>query len=169
MTFSHPLNIIVLAAGKGTRMKSETPKVLHAAAGRSLVEWVLAAAEGLAPERLHVVIGPESENRIDDLPWAKPGSWSVQRDRKGTGHAVQQAADALSGASGYTLVLYADTPLVTTAALRALVEDTIADNADVALTVFEAQEPARYGRIVLDDEGRPLEIVEAKDATPEPS
>ena len=166
MTFSHPLNIIVLAAGKGTRMKSETPKVLHAAAGRSLVEWVLAAAEGLAPESLHVVIGPESESRIDDLPWAKPGSWSVQRDRKGTGHAVQQAADALSGASGYTLVLYADTPLVTTAALRALVEDTIADNADVALTVFEAQEPGGYGRIVLDDEGRPLEIVEAKDATP---
>lgn len=167
MTFSHPLNIVVLAAGKGTRMKSDTPKVLHAAAGRSLVEWVMAAAEGLSPELLHVVIGPESESRVEDLPWAKPGSWSVQRERKGTGHAVQQAADAMAGASGYTLVLYADTPLVTTQALRTLVEDTIADKADVALTVFEAEEPGGYGRIVLDDEGRPLEIVEAKDASPE--
>jgi bifunctional UDP-N-acetylglucosamine pyrophosphorylase/glucosamine-1-phosphate N-acetyltransferase len=73
----------------------------------------------------------------------------------------------MAGASGYTLVLYADTPLVTTQALRTLVEDTIADKADVALTVFEAEEPGGYGRIVLDDEGRPLEIVEAKDASPE--
>ena len=74
MAFSHPLNIIILAAGKGTRMKSATPKVLHAAAGRSLVEWVKAAGEGLSPAQMHFVIGPESEDRIDALPWADQGN-----------------------------------------------------------------------------------------------
>ncbi|MGB1159721.1 MAG: bifunctional UDP-N-acetylglucosamine diphosphorylase/glucosamine-1-phosphate N-acetyltransferase GlmU [Alphaproteobacteria bacterium] len=167
MALLHPLNIIILAAGKGTRMKSATPKVFHAAAGRTLVEWVLAAANELAPQNLHVVVGPESEGQIDDFPWSKDISWSVQRERLGTGHAVMQAAGALSEADGYTLVLYADTPLVTSEALARLVEETQTDQADVALTVFETEQPAGYGRIVLDDQGRPLEIVEAKDATPE--
>jgi len=167
MAFSQPLNIIILAAGKGTRMKSATPKVFHAAAGRSLVEWVLAAANELAPQKLHVVFGPEAENQLGDSSWAKNVSWSIQHERLGTGHAVLQAAEALSGAAGYTLVLYADTPLVTSQALARLVEDTLADQADVALTVFETEQPGGYGRIVLDDEGRPLEIVEAKDASPE--
>jgi bifunctional UDP-N-acetylglucosamine pyrophosphorylase / glucosamine-1-phosphate N-acetyltransferase len=167
MALPHPLNIIILAAGKGTRMKSATPKVFHAAAGRTLVEWVLAAANELAPQNLHVVVGPESEGKIEDFPWSKDISWSVQRERLGTGHAVMQAADALSEADGYTLVLYADTPLVTAEALARLVEETQTDQADVALTVFETEQPAGYGRIVLDDQGRPLEIVEAKDATPE--
>ena len=148
-------------------MKSATPKVFHAAAGRTLVEWVLAAANELAPQNLHVVVGPESEGQIDDFPWSKDISWSVQRERLGTGHAVMQAAGALSEADGYTLVLYADTPLVTSEALARLVEETQTDQADVALTVFETEQPAGYGRIVLDDQGRPLEIVEAKDATPE--
>lgn len=148
-------------------MKSATPKVFHAAAGRTLVEWVLAAANELAPQNLHVVVGPESESKIDDFPWSKDISWSVQRERLGTGHAVMQAAGALSKADGYTLVLYADTPLVTAEALARLVEETQTDQADVALTVFETEQPAGYGRIVLDDQGRPLEIVEAKDATPE--
>lgn len=167
MTLTHPLNIVILAAGKGTRMKSATPKVFHAAAGRSLIEWVLAAAKELAPQKLHVVLGPESEDHIEDFPWAKDISWSVQRERLGTGHAVMQAAEALSEADGYTLVLYADTPLVTAEALARLVDETQTDQADVALTVFETEHPAGYGRIVLDDKGRPLEIVEAKDATPE--
>lgn len=148
-------------------MKSATPKVFHAAAGRTLVEWVLAAANELAHQNLHVVIGPEAESQIGDFPWSKDISWSVQRERLGTGHAVLQAADALSGADGYTLVLYADTPLVTAEALARLVEDTQTDQADVALTVFETEQPAGYGRIVLDHHGHPLEIVEAKDATPE--
>ena len=148
-------------------MKSATPKVFHAAAGRTLVEWVLAAANQLAPQNLHIVIGPESEGKIGDFPWSKDISWSVQRERLGTGHAVMQAANALSKADGYTLVLYADTPLVTAEALARLVEETQTDQADVALTVFETEQPAGYGRIVLDDQGRPLEIVEAKDATPE--
>ena len=167
MTFEHPLNIVILAAGKGTRMKSATPKVLHAAAGQSLVEWVLAAAEALSPAHLHLVIGPESEAMLDTLPWASRHSVTVQRERKGTGHAVMQAEATLTGAPGYTLVLYADTPLVTADALSQFVVGAMADRADVALSVFEAHNPGGYGRVLLDEEGRPEQIVEAKDATPE--
>ena len=167
MTSSLPLNVVILAAGKGTRMKSAVPKVFHAAAGRSLLEWVLAAVEGLAPERLHVVIGPEGEYHLAGLSGMERATVSVQHERKGTGHAVMQAQDALRDALGYTLVLYADTPLVTTQALRAFVDDTMADDADVAMTVFETDHPARYGRVILDPENRPTAIIEAKDATPE--
>ena len=173
------LNIVILAAGKGTRMKSARPKVLHEAAGLSLVEWVTAAAEGLSTAegaghtRLHYVIGPETEAHLGALAWAGEDNCSVQNERKGTGHAVMQAEAALRGPSsadqspGYTLVLYADTPLVTTGALQAFVDETLADAADVALAVFETPEPGGYGRVVLDAEGRPSAIVEAKDASVE--
>lgn len=169
MPFSHPLNVVILAAGKGTRMKSAIPKVFHSAAGRSLLGWVLAAVDGLNPERLAVIVGPEAETlsatELDER--STDFSIAIQHERKGTGHATMQAAEALSGAAGYTLVLYADTPLVTTEALRAFIRDTMDDKADVAMTVFETAEPGRYGRVILDAQGRPLEIVEAKDATPE--
>ena len=167
MPLSTALNTVILAAGKGTRMKSSRPKVLHEAAGLSLVEWVKVAAEGLGAAKVHYVIGPETEDQIESLPWAREGNWSVQRERKGTGHAVMQAQDALGQAGGYTLVLYADTPLVTTEALQGFFDETVADEADVALAVFDTPEPGGYGRIILDDEGRPSAIVERKDATEE--
>ena len=170
MAASAPLNVVILAAGKGTRMRSARPKVLHEAAGLPLLAWVIRAAQGLKPEHLHLVAGPETE--ADAAQGTLPGqdavtSWSVQAERKGTGHAVAQAKDALQGATGYTLVLYADTPLVTTQALAELVADTLADGADLALSTFETGKPAGYGRVILDAEGRPSAIVEERDATAE--
>ena len=170
MAASAPLNVVILAAGKGTRMRSARPKVLHEAAGLPLLAWVIRAAQGLKPEHLHLVEGPETE--ADAAQGTRPGqdavtSWSVQAERKGTGHAVAQAKDALQGATGYTLVLYADTPLVTTPALAELVADTLADGADLALSTFETGQPAGYGRVILDAEGRPSVIVEERDATAE--
>ena len=170
MAASAPLNVVILAAGKGTRMRSARPKVLHEAAGLPLLAWVIRAAQGLKPEHLHLVVGPETE--ADAAQGKLPGqdavtSCSVQAEHKGTGHAVAQAKDALQGATGYTLVLYADTPLVTTQALTELVADTLADGADLALSTFETGQPNGYGRVILDAEGRPSAIVEERDATAE--
>jgi len=151
-------------------MRSRRPKVLHEAAGLPLLAWVVRAAWGLRPAHLHLVVGPEAE--AEAVQGALPGqgqgavtSWSVQTERKGTGHAVAQAKTALQGAAGYTLVLYADTPLVTTEALAELVADTLADGADLALSTFETGQPMGYGRVILDSEGRPSAIVEDRDAT----
>ena len=170
MAASSPLNVVILAAGKGTRMRSARPKVLHEAAGLPLLAWVVRAAQGLNPAHLHLVVGPETE--AEAAQGVLPGqdaatSWSVQIERKGTGHAVAQAKAALQGAPGYTLVLYADTPLVTTEALAELVADTLADGADLALSTFETGQPTGYGRVILDGEGRPSAIVEDRDATSE--
>ena len=122
-------------------MRSARPKVLHEAAGLPLLVWVVRAAQGLNPAHLHLVVGPETE--AEAAQGVLPGqdaatSWSVQTERKGTGHAVAQSKTALQDAPGYTLVLYADTPLVTTEALAELVANTLADGADLALSTFEA-------------------------------
>ncbi len=164
-----PLNVVILAAGKGTRMRSATPKVLHEAAGQALLAWVTEAAAGLGPTRVHLVIGPETETAA--VQGVLPGqqhvsSWSVQAERRGTGHAVAQASEALKAAPGFTLVLYADTPLVTASALEGLIVDTLDDGADLALGSFETDHPTGYGRVILDDENRPKAIVEERDTTP---
>ena len=159
------LTIIVLAAGQGTRMKSDLPKVMHPLAGRPMVSFVVAAAQALDPARLVVVIG-HGEHLVrqavgDDVTYV------TQREQLGTGHAVEQAAGAAASQAGTVLVLYGDTPLVRPETLRRVVEYHQAESAAVTVLTSRPPDPTGYGRIVRDSESEAvLGIVEERDATP---
>ncbi len=158
------LAVIVLAAGMGTRMKSTLPKVLHKAAGRSLLGHVLHAAKALNATKVVVVHGPghdgvkkASSQIIADCLFAE------QTERKGTGHAVLTADDALRGFKGRVLVLYGDVPLVQPAALQSLLEKLDAKH-PMAVLGFEATNPFGYGRLIWKG-GVVSAIREQKDAS----
>lgn len=158
---------VILAAGHGTRMKSALPKVMHKIGGRAMIAHLIDAAADLAPERMSVVIGDHSPQVGDFSKIIRPGiKVAIQSPPQGTAHAVMQALPALDGFSGAVLVLYADTPLVTPATLRALAGE-IAKGAAVAVLGFTPEEPGAYGRLKLDKKGALAAIVEAKDAKPE--
>ena len=106
--------VVLLAAGGGTRMRSETPKVLHPIAGRPMLSYPLSAAEGLAPARLIAVVGSDAV----EAPFAGRATFVRQEEPRGTGHAVLQARVALEGFRGDVLILYGDTPLLRTETLR---------------------------------------------------
>ncbi len=152
---------VVLAAGKGTRMVSDRPKVLHGFAGRSMLGHVLAACEALDPVRRAIVIGPG----MDAVAQAAAG-WqpSLQLDQAGTGDAVRAALPALAGFDGTVLVAYGDTPLVTSATLARLVA-AVGSGAGAAVAVLGMRPavPGGYGRLILDGAGGLDAIVEAAD------
>lgn len=155
------LDTIILAAGKGTRMRSDLPKVLHEVAGKSLLGHVCDAARSLKPRGIHVVYGHGG----DAVPAALPDSdlsWVLQAEQLGTGHAVDQAMPSIQDDS-IVLVLYGDVPLLGTKTLAELV-GAVGD-APLALLTVALDDPASYGRIVRDDAGSVQRIVEAKDAT----
>jgi bifunctional UDP-N-acetylglucosamine pyrophosphorylase/glucosamine-1-phosphate N-acetyltransferase len=163
---SRPLAAVILAAGKGTRMKSVLPKVLHLVAGRPLIGHVLAALEPLQPAAEIVVVG----RGMDALAEAvSPRRVVVQDPQLGTGHAVLAARGAIGEFPGDVLILYADTPLVTTATLRRLAA-ALHDRGEAAVAVlgFRPHDPGEYGRLVVDPTtDELLAIVEARDAPPE--
>ncbi|MBU6258071.1 MAG: bifunctional UDP-N-acetylglucosamine diphosphorylase/glucosamine-1-phosphate N-acetyltransferase GlmU [Burkholderiales bacterium] len=162
------VNVVIMAAGKGTRMKSALPKVLHRLAGVSLLQHVLDASAGLGAARTVVVTGhgaPEVEAAVAAPPNA-PGIVCVrQMPQLGTGHAVQQALPALDDANAVTLILNGDVPLIRSATARALVE--ACGGARLALLTIELADASGYGRIVRDGgAGAPIRaIVEHKDAS----
>lgn len=158
------LNIVIMAAGKGTRMKSATPKVLHKLAGRSLLAHVLKSGEPLAADARIVITG-HGADQVEAAVAADGISFVRQMPQLGTGHAIQQVVPALVG-EGTTLILNGDVPLIETATAKALI-DTCAGHALVLLTV-DLFDPTGYGRIIRNqDDGGVLAIVEHKDATPE--
>lgn len=157
----NPLNILILAAGKGTRMYSDKPKVLHALAGKPLLGHVLDCAALLRPKQVCVVYGHGGE-AVPRAMGQHAATFVLQEPQLGTGHAVQQAMPHLEDGSR-TLVLYGDVPLIQPATLHQMQQ---ADSGLVILTV-NLQNPAGYGRIVRDDQGDVQCIVEEKDATPE--
>ncbi|GII29884.1 bifunctional UDP-N-acetylglucosamine diphosphorylase/glucosamine-1-phosphate N-acetyltransferase GlmU [Planotetraspora mira] len=168
MSVPRPAAVIVLAAGEGTRMKSNTPKVLHELCGRALVDHMLAAARGLDPEQLVVVIGHARDQVESHLATTAPDALPVvQEKQNGTGHAVRTALEAVGDIRGTVLVTYGDTPLLRTETLAALLERHAADGNAVTVLTAEVPDPAGYGRIVRDAGGAVLEIVEEKDASPE--
>ena len=162
-----PLAVIVLAAGKGTRMRSTLHKVLHPIAGRPMLLTLLAGVAELAPARTVVVTGAGREQ----IEAALAGSGVVvahQAEQLGTGHAVAQARDALAGFAGDVLVLYGDVPLVTAATMRRMLDRLhAADDPATVVLGFRPDDPAAYGRVVAAADGRIDRMVEFKDASPE--
>lgn len=155
------LEVVILAAGQGTRMKSRLPKVLHTVGGKTLLEHVIVAAQGLDPAAVHVVIGHGSE-QIQDAMAQFPIHWVVQEQQLGTGHAVMQALPAISDDS-VVLVLYGDVPLIQRTTLQPLVQ--LAQEGPALLTAT-VQNPQGYGRILRDSQDALVGVVEERDATP---
>ncbi len=159
-----PLAIVVLAAGKGTRMKSDQHKVLHPIAGRPMLEHLLASAAELAPERQVVVAGHGREQLEKAL--GDRALIAVQEPQHGTGHAVQQAESALAGFAGDVLILYGDVPFVTAATMRTMLDRLHGEDAPaVVVLAFEPADPLQYGRVIATDDGRITKMVEHKDAS----
>jgi bifunctional UDP-N-acetylglucosamine pyrophosphorylase/glucosamine-1-phosphate N-acetyltransferase len=158
-----PLCVIILAAGKGTRMKNALPKVLHPLAGRTLIDHVLASAGALAPASTIVVLGPGMDD-VASVVGRSPLAPTValQEPQLGTGHALLAAGAALPE-TGTALVMFGDTPLLTGATLRRLVEAREADDAAVAVLGIHPADPAGYGRLRVEG-GRLVEIVEDRHA-----
>jgi bifunctional UDP-N-acetylglucosamine pyrophosphorylase / glucosamine-1-phosphate N-acetyltransferase len=158
---------VILAAGRGERMKSPTPKVLHRVGGRTMVDHAIDAAAALGCAPIVVVAGAHSPAvRAHVAARLGEAAIAVQDPPLGTGHAVLAARALLAGFTGDVLVTYADVPLVTADSVRPLFDLRSGDR-DIAILGFEAADPRAYGRLVLDDDGSLLAIVEAKEASPE--
>lgn len=156
----NPIAVVVLAAGQGSRMQSDLPKVLHRLGGVPLVGHALAAARTLEPDQVIVVAGHGADQVCKAVAGLEPDARIVlQQEQLGTGHAVRQVLPDLEGFEGKVVVLYGDTPFIGEDTLAALTSH----NADLVVLGFEAEDPGRYGRLVVTDRG--LErIVEFKDA-----
>ncbi|WP_415238630.1 bifunctional UDP-N-acetylglucosamine diphosphorylase/glucosamine-1-phosphate N-acetyltransferase GlmU [Seleniivibrio woodruffii] len=155
------LMVLILAAGKGTRMKSETPKVLFRAAGRPMVDYVADAASELGAERINVVIGNGAELVQQHL--AGRAEFSVQTEQRGTGDAVMAAAESISSFDGKVLILCGDMPLVKPETLKAFMD--AASKHPVAFMSVKVKNPFGYGRVIRGVDGSVIKIVEEKDAT----
>lgn len=154
------LAVVILAAGKGTRMKSALPKVLHPIAGRPMVQHVVDAAAALSPANTVLVYGHGGE-RVREAVSGERLRWAEQAEQLGTGHAVAQALPHLN--EDVVLVLYGDVPLIRPETLRDFVARV--NDRSLALMTLELEDPAGYGRIVRDDQGQVTRIVEQKDAS----
>lgn len=160
-----PLSVVILAAGKGTRMRSVLPKVLHPLAGIPLLQHVVETASQLQPNAIQVVYGYGGEQVPRQLSELEL-SWVLQTEQLGTGHAVGQAlAEMEMEMEGTVLVLYGDVPLIKTKTLTTLLEQS--RTSGFSLLTVTLQNPAGYGRIIRDGKGRVARIVEQKDATAE--
>lgn len=166
MSLPRPFAAIILAAGKGTRMKSDVHKVLHPIAGRAMLDHLMGVVDGLGPERKIVVVGSGRE-QVEPLVHARGGEVVVQAEQLGTGHAVRHAEKALAGFDGDVLILYGDTPLVEAETMaRMLRRLHEADEPAIVVVGFRTDDPGAYGRIVAGDDGTIARMVEYKDASP---
>ena len=156
---------IILAAGKGTRMKSEMPKGLHSVGGLPMVEWVGRAMREAGVERPIVVVGHGGDALIEQLGDGYDYVW--QREQLGTGHAALMARDLLANHQGMVLVAPGDAPLVSSKEFSDLIETQIKQKAAVTVVTAILKDPRAYGRIVRNEQGAAIKIVEEKDATPD--
>jgi bifunctional UDP-N-acetylglucosamine pyrophosphorylase/glucosamine-1-phosphate N-acetyltransferase len=157
-----PLAVIILAAGLGTRMKSDVPKVLHEVCGRPMLAYVIDAALSLSPERIVVVTGPDQDAISGVLPVGCERT--VQRERLGTGDAVRAGLEPLHAFEGDIMVLYGDVPLVHADFVAGLLDRHRLAAAAATLTTAHLDDPGHYGRVVRDGDGGVARIVEFKDA-----
>jgi bifunctional UDP-N-acetylglucosamine pyrophosphorylase/glucosamine-1-phosphate N-acetyltransferase len=157
--------VVILAAGKGTRMRSVLPKVLHPIAGAPMLHHAMRAGLSLNPARLAVVVGPDAEAVATAVHELAPGAAICEQAKQlGTGHAVRMAESALAGFTGDVFVLYGDTPFLSAETLAAMTTAR-ADGADLVALGFDAAEPGGYGRMVTGSGDTLERIVEAKDAS----
>ncbi|MDW4192094.1 bifunctional UDP-N-acetylglucosamine diphosphorylase/glucosamine-1-phosphate N-acetyltransferase GlmU [Staphylococcus saprophyticus] len=154
---------IVLAAGKGTRMKSKKYKVLHDVAGKTMIEHVADNVKQSGIDQLVTIVGHGADSVKETL--GDTSLYSFQEEQLGTAHAVKMASEYLSESQGTTLVVCGDTPLITTATLKSLVEHHENNQAHATVLSATSENPFGYGRILRDSEGRLVSIVEQKDAT----
>lgn len=157
------LSVVILAAGKGTRMQSNMPKVLHKIAGKSMLQHVIDAAQQLEPEQVIVVAGHEIE-QVKASVEQQSILIAEQSEQLGTGHAVDQALPLVT-AGNQVLVLYGDVPLIHKETLRQLIDAQ--PNQGIGLLTVKLKDPSGYGRIIRNNEGRVIAIVEQKDASME--
>lgn len=158
------IKAVVLAAGKGTRMKSELPKVVHEALGKPMVKYSIEAAmeAGAEPQDICLVVGHKAELVKEVV--GNDVTYVLQKEQLGTGHAVKCASEFI-GDEGITMVLCGDTPLITGKTLKRLVNTHIAEGNAITVLTARVDDPTGYGRIIKDNWGRFVKIVEQKDAT----
>src|SRR5690349_2729529 len=168
-TSPKPLNVLIMAAGLGTRMKSNRAKVLHELGGRPLIAHVARTAASLAPQRIYVVVGHQAEE-VEQASIAEVGELAaavLQAQQRGTGDAVESARAQVENSDSLLLVLSGDVPLIKAETLRKLIEQHRASGAACTILAVRLENPTGYGRIVRDEHGRFQRIVEQKDATEE--
>lgn len=160
-----PVAAVILAAGKGTRMKSDLHKVLHPLAGRPMLGHLMASVDSLDPQAKVIVVGSQRE-QVERFAAKHDAKVVVQEPQLGTAHAVQQAEQALSGFEGDILILYGDVPMPRIATMRRMIERLNAADAPVAVVLgFRPPDPLAYGRIIANSDGAIEKMVEYKDAS----
>lgn len=157
---------VIMAAGKGTRMNSDLPKVLHLAAGKPLVHWVVEACRTAGLQDIVVVVG--YKEHLVRASLAEQGvRFVTQHEQKGTGHAAAQAAPALAGLEGRAFVLNGDCPLITAPVIEAMRAAHVAAAADATLLYVAPEQPLEYGRLIRKDNGEVVDVIEERDCTAE--
>ena len=154
------LHVVILAAGKGSRMKSKLPKVLHSVAGKPMLQHVVDCAQKLEPKKIHVVIGHGAEQVTANIS-GNNINWVKQLEQLGTGHAVDQALPNIPS-SATVLVLYGDVPLIEAQTLEVLLSESSEQSMAILTVVLD--DPTGYGRIVRNAADEVVAIVEQKDA-----
>jgi len=158
--------VLILAAGMGTRMNSDTIKVLHKIAGRPMITYVLDQAEKIS-EKIICVVGHQSEKVKNELKEYENLKFVYQKEQLGTGHAVKQAQDDIEKHNGPVLILYGDTPLLKHDTLESLISKHSQENAGMTVLTSYLEDPSGYGRIIKDKEGCIIDIIEDQDANSE--
>src|SRR4026208_1114917 len=169
MTETKPLNVLVMAAGLGTRMKSNRAKVLHELDGRPIIAHVVRTAQTLDPKTILVIVGHQAEE-VEHAVRSEIGelsSFAIQAQQRGTGDAVESARSQLENSDSLVLLLSGDVPLIRAETLRKLIEHHRAAGAACTILGVRLENPTGYGRIVRDEHDRFQKIVEQKDATEE--
>ena len=157
--------VVILAAGKGTRMRSDKAKVLHEIQGRPMILYVVEAARKIAGDDVIVVIGHQAEEVRGIISDTAELLFAFQDQQLGTGHAVLCALPQIPGHCDHVIILYGDVPLIESETIGALVEDHLKARRDVSLLAVEMDNPFGYGRILLDDNRQISAIIEEADAT----
>jgi len=161
------LAIAIMAAGKGTRMKSTLPKVLHQAQGKPMIVHVLNTSKTLNPEKIVLIVGHQAD-MVKEATASFNADYALQSPQLGTGHAVMQAEAALKAFEGNVVILSGDVPLVTAKTLQSLISQHEATQAVATVLTAELDDPTGYGRVIRDASGGDvLKIVEHKDASDE--
>ncbi|UZJ41075.1 sugar phosphate nucleotidyltransferase [Prosthecochloris sp. SCSIO W1101] len=161
------LAIIIMAAGKGTRMKSDLAKVLHRVNGRPVIEYVLEKSTALVPDKIVLIVGHQAD-KVKEATANFPVEWALQEPQLGTGHAVIQAEEHLHSFPGDILILSGDAPLVSISTLKDFIDNHRTENAAATVLTAHLENPSGYGRIIRHKDSNTVSrIVEHKDATPE--